>query len=234
MGDGFAVQLARMQNLPSASVTTLIETDVRRTFPRHPVQAEAKNLCEILAMFAKQHPQIAYAQGQAFLCIPIFWIYWKDAPSFAVKDTLFSLGRLHRICRPLYPLHKNDNGPVKFCSSIASCLSRYFSNWTEECTEYAKSFILHFWGCLFANLFSMEDVLILWEYILEPTEDRSRMLRLFKFTLALIRKHERIMDFGPVEAFQFLSHPSVHDVPRLITSLQEHDREDTWPTLPST
>ena len=232
LGDGFAVQLARLQVLPPLKDAAQIRVDIERTFPHHPVQDLAEKLVEVLAMFASQHPKVAYAQGQNFLCAPLFWVYWQDAPSYALKDTLYSLGRLHKLCLPLYPLDRRDGGPLIFCRAIARCLGSYFSNWNEEHNLYAQSYVLHFWGSLFANLFSMEDVLVLWAFLVEPETDRERILRLFKFTLEMIRKHARILDLGGAAAFAFLSHPAVHQVERLTRCLRERGREDRWPVLP--
>ena len=228
IGGEFAVRLARMQpRHTSSAYADLVEKDVARSFPKHPVVVWKKEITVVLNRFASQH-SIGYVQGMNFLASGLFWVYVQDCPQHAVEDTVYSLPRLLRICLPLYPMNAEDRGPLRFCRAVAQCIGHTFSQWDENLQSFCEIFILHFWPPLFGNMFSLDESLTLWHFFMEADTDRERYARLFVFTVEMIRVHEKLFSLGGPRAFTLLSDRAMHRMEGIIERARVRGREGSW------
>lgn len=223
IGNGFAVQLARMQPFQvSSKYAVQIRLDVERTFNGHPASEYKEAVEFILNQFASLH-SMGYAQGMNFLAMGLHWVYVQDSPTHAKRDTVYSMPRLIKICLPLYPVDKNDRGPLRFCRSVARLIGGFFPDWNEDLQTFCEIYILHFWPPLFANLFPVEKTIFIWKFLIHPKSDRDRYTRLFLFTLELISTHRRAFPLGGDRFFKILSTPHVHDVHKLVETTREKE-----------
>lgn len=228
IGNEFAVQFARLQPFQtSTKFAQDIAKDVERTFPTHPVSLHREKVDLLLNQFAALH-SIGYAQGMNFLAMGLYWVYVEDCPTHALRDALYSLPRLLKICLPIYPVNPTDRGPMRFCRAVAKCLGHFFPGWTPNTQTFCEVFILHFWPPLFANLFSLEDALAIWTFLVGAETDRRRYARLFLFTLELIRPHQKAFVLGADKAFKIISAPHVHCVEKAIERALRQDGKDPF------
>ncbi|MDC3224022.1 hypothetical protein OAU26_03725 [Mariniblastus sp.] len=151
----------------------------------------------------------------------------NDCAEHAFKDTLYSIGKLIKICVPLYPKDATDAGPVVFTQAVVECLSEHFQ-WDDDVKLFAGTFIQRYWMCLFANLFCMKDVLTLWVYLIEPDTDKQRYYRLCAFTLEMLKPHASVFAWGGARAFSFLSSCELHNVDTIILNTQKHGTAGKW------
>jgi len=152
---------------------TTMDNDLRRTFPLDTWYSKEhiKNLSTILMVYADTNPTIGYAQGMCFIVFLLYKVYYKDCPQYAVQDTYYSLYTIMKYIRPLYPRDEHDeyiNSWLDSTSSIIRLKLLYHSPKLAvrlRNTGFIKLMLIKLGPALFANWFSLEDTVVVWDYI---------------------------------------------------------------------
>lgn len=154
---------------------TDIDNDLTRTFPTEPwFHDHLDNIRTILMVYADTTPTIGYAQGMCFIVFVLYYVYYQDCPEHVVNDCIFSLHGIMGNIAPLYPHDQADEDIGRWLDSVSGTvrlklLYRIPSLAVKlRNTMFIKLMIIKTGPALFANWFSLQDVLIVWDYIVKP------------------------------------------------------------------
>ena len=179
-----------------------IEKDMPRTFPCKSFFQEEnikEQLLQVLQEFSLFHPGIGYFQGLCFLVYPLFYVYYLDNPRWAKTDTYYSLIKLIKILRPVLPLHEQDTRALHYIKTMKKIiefkLALKDNNLYSKVKEYDLTMLLvvQMLPSLFANRFTLEDTLLLWNYIFSgPTSDGTLLDKIVNVFVGFIIYHKYI------------------------------------------
>ena len=104
-------------------------------------------------------------------------MYYHDQPKTAVEDTFYSLQSLVRVVLPLYPLDASDSSAFETICSVANMvtLQCYEADpklsilFAETHAPFMTSLVSSIMPTLYANVFTLQDTLLLWDEILSPS-----------------------------------------------------------------
>lgn len=153
-----------------------IELDVNRTFAGEAWFAPHRaKICDILHTFSVVNEGFGYPQGLNYLIFPLFYVYHLDNVDTYVEDTFYSLQSLLRIVLPLYPLHEKDESALEFIKTISAIIrlncvesdSDLRVLFQEDHVMFMDSIVSNTLPCMYANIFSLSDTLLLWDHIFE-------------------------------------------------------------------
>lgn len=150
-----------------------MDNDLRRTFPTDAwfTKNHLHNLSTILMVYADTNPTVGYAQGMCFIVFLLYKVYYQDCPKYALEDTYYSLYTIMRYIRPLYPRDEHDQDINKWLESTSSIIRLKLLYHSPKLalrlrnTGFVKLMLIKTGPTLFANWFSTDDTLILWDYI---------------------------------------------------------------------
>lgn len=149
-----------------------IRLDICRTFPENKwFDPHHETLICILNAFCLVNEGLGYPQGLNFLIFPLFYVYHNHDEKTAVKNTFYSLHGILRFVLPTYPLNAKDTNVLKKIEAIANlvCFECYEKE-PELATlikdphkQFMVSIVCNCIPTLYANVFDLQDVLILWD-----------------------------------------------------------------------
>ena len=220
IGNNEIIALTRSQtiNIPvSTKYDDQIDIDLSRCFPS--MRKHRKVLKDILKAYTFSAVGIGYAQGINFLICPLYKHLLIDNEKNAFSDTFFCLQRVMRLVLPIYPLHKEDSLPLHYSSNLAVLLRRdthFPAEWLDE----VQCFLLRYWPTMLSNMFDLEQLEVLWSYILMGTTDILRLKRLYKIFVNIFLINSSLYKINKYSAFKLLSNADFHDTKLLINHTQ--------------
>ena len=118
-----------------------------------------------------------YPQGLNYLAFPLYYVYFQDQPKTAVEDTFYSLQSLVRVVLPLYPLDAKDSSAFETICSVANMVTlqcyeedpKLSILFTDTHAPFITSLVSSIMPTMYANVFSLQDTLLLWDEILSPS-----------------------------------------------------------------
>lgn len=149
-----------------------IRLDICRTFPENKwFDPHHETLICILNAFCLVNEGLGYPQGLNFLIFPLFYVYHNHDEKTAVKNTFYSLHGILRFVLPTYPLNAKDTNVLKKIEAIANlvCFECYekepeLANLIKDPQkQFMVSIVCNVIPTLYANVFDLQDVLILWD-----------------------------------------------------------------------
>ena len=149
-----------------------IRLDICRTFPENKwFTSHHETLISILNAFCIVNKGLGYPQGLNFLVFPLFYVYHKHNEKTAVENTFYSLHGILRFVLPTYPLNSKDTNVLKKIESISNlvCFECYEKEpqlsilLQEPHKQFMVSIVCNVIPTLYANVFDLENVLILWD-----------------------------------------------------------------------
>lgn len=155
-----------------------IKLDIHRTYSDVAwFETHRETLRCILNTFSVVNEGFGYPQGLNYLAFPLFYVYYRDRPKTAVEDTFYSLQSLVRVVLPLYPLDSKDASAYETICSVANLVNLrcYESDpslsilFTETHMPFITSLVSSIMPTMYANVFSLQDTLLLWDEILSPS-----------------------------------------------------------------
>jgi hypothetical protein len=153
---------------------TTLDNDLRRTFPLDAwfnKKEHLRNLSTILMVYADTNPTIGYAQGMCFIVFLLYKVYYNDCPKHAVADTYYSLYTIMKFIRPLYPRDEHDEMINPWLASTSSIIRLKLLYHSPKLairlrgTGFIKLMLIKLGPTLFANWFSCDDTVLLWDHI---------------------------------------------------------------------
>jgi len=188
-----------------------IRLDICRTFPENEwFNPHHETLVSILNAFCLVNEGLGYPQGLNFLVFPLFYVFHKDNQKTAVENTFYSLHGILRFVLPTYPLNAKDTNVLKKIESISNlvCFECY-----EKETELAilledphkqfmVSIVCNVIPTLYANVFDLENVLILWDgFFCTPKE--TMFQKVVGVLVKVILFHKNVfIHLSPDKSFQ--------------------------------
>lgn len=155
-----------------------IQLDLSRTFTSVKwFDSHRETLCGILNTFSVVNEGFGYPQGLNYLAFPLYYVYYHDQPKTAIEDTFYSLQSLVRVVLPLYPLDAKDSSAFETICSVANMV-------TLQCYEaepklgilfadthapFITSLVSSIMPTMYANVFTLQDTLLLWDEIISPS-----------------------------------------------------------------
>ena len=149
-----------------------IRLDIVRTFPENKwFEPHHEILCSILNSFCLVNKGLGYPQGLNFLVFPLYYVYYNDNESTAVENTFYSLHGILQFVLPTYPLNAKDTNVLKKieCISNLVCYECYAREpkmdvlFDDLNKQFLMSIVTNVIPTLYANVFKLEDILILWD-----------------------------------------------------------------------
>jgi len=149
--------------------------DLNRTFKEVKwFDAHREKLRALLNTFSVVNEGFGYPQGLNYLCFPLYYVYHRDDPKTAVEDTFYSLQSLVRVVLPLYPLDAKDYAAYDTICSVANLVilhcyeeePRLHILFKETHLPFMISLVSSTMPTLYANVFSIQDTLLLWDEII--------------------------------------------------------------------
>lgn len=152
-----------------------INNDLTRTFPTESWFLDhLEDLRTILMVYADTTPTIGYAQGMCFIVFVLYYVYYQDCPKHVINDCIFSLHGIMGKIAPLYPRDDEDLDIGRWLDSVSSTIRLKLLYRVPKLavalrnTMFIKLMIIKTGPAMFANWFSLQDVLLIWDYILKP------------------------------------------------------------------
>ena len=184
-----------------------IRLDIGRTFPQNKwFKPHHETLCDILNAFCIVNEGLGYPQGLNFLVFPLYYVYFNDNPKTAVENTFYSLHGILQFVLPTYPLNAKDKKVFKKLEAISNliCYECYSKEeqldvlFTDNYKPFIVSIVCNVIPTLYANVFELEDVLILWD-IFFSTEKESMFKSVVMMLVKVILYHKNIFLYLPPE-----------------------------------
>ena len=188
-----------------------IRLDIGRTFPQNDwFTPHHETLISILNAFCIVNEGLGYPQGLNFLVFPLYYVYHKDNPKTAVKNTFYSLHGILQFVLPTYPLNAKDKKVFKKLESITNlvCYECYVNEekldilFGDNHKPFLMSIVCNVIPTLYANVFKLDDVLILWDIFFSTK--KSDMFKTVVMTLVkVILYHKNVfLHLTPDKSFQ--------------------------------
>tara|TARA_B100001057_G_scaffold413779_2_gene430510 strand:+ start:2285 stop:3004 length:720 start_codon:yes stop_codon:yes gene_type:complete len=152
----------------------VIMQDLVRTFPETMWYTEhLKELREVIMCYAHTNPSVGYAQGMCFIVFILYRVFYNDCPKHAAIDTFYALHTIMRYLRPMYPRDQDDQIILNFIDSTAALTRLNFMSRHQRLAvklrgnEFIKLLLIKTGPTLFANWFTFEDTVLIWDYLFE-------------------------------------------------------------------
>lgn len=166
-----------------------------------------ETLRKILNTFSAVNEGFGYPQGLNFLVCPLYYVYYQDNPTMAVKHTFYSLHGLVHIVLPLYPLNSKDTEALKTLQAVSNMISLecYKQDrsmgilFEDHYIPFMTGLVCNMVPTLYSNIFKIEDTILLWDMIFE----KRTMKEMFKHSLEILSKvimyHKNMFIHLPVD-----------------------------------
>ena len=158
-----------------------IVLDLNRTFREVKwFDAHHETLRGILNTFSVVNEGFGYPQGLNYLMFPLFYVYHRDNPKTSVEDTFYSLQSIVRLVLPLYPLDAKDTTALKSICTITNMVLLHCYEedqhmgvlFKESHKPFIISLVSSIMPTMYANVFSIQDTLLLWDEIICPSSGK--------------------------------------------------------------
>ena len=155
-----------------------IQLDLGRTFSDVKwFDDHRETLRGILNTFSVVNEGFGYPQGLNYLAFPLFYVYYRDKPKTAIEDTFYSLQSLLRVVLPLYPLDAKDTSAFETICSVAKLVALHCYESDQKLSilfedthaPFLTSLVSSIMPTMYANVFSLEDTLLLWDEIISDS-----------------------------------------------------------------
>jgi hypothetical protein len=153
---------------------TDLNNDLERTFPTLKYTSEQlRPIKNVLKTYAHVNREIGYMQGMCFIAFVLHHVYSQDNMTHVKADTYYSLTHIIGFIRPVYPIHSRDSKPAEFLENMAK-LIRIKLIYKHPLLadklrklDYIKTLIIRTIPALFANYFTFDDTVVLWDYLFD-------------------------------------------------------------------
>lgn len=196
-------------------------SDMTRTYPETDwYNDHLKEIRMVLVCYATTNPSIGYAQGMCFIVFALYRVYYEDNPKHAVIDTFYSLHTIMRYTHPLYPRDDRDTDVLRFIEAASGLIRLNIITKHNRLAlkmrgnEFIKLLLIKTGPALFANWFSYDDILIVWDYIFQDI-----FKNLLNFVTAMIVSHENIyLHMNYEKTLHIISEKSFYRAASLVSS----------------
>ena len=188
-----------------------IRLDINRTFPENKwFEPHHKTLIDILNAFCIVNEGLGYPQGLNFIVFPLYYVYYNDDEKTAVENTFYSLHGILRFVLPTYPLNAKDTNVLKKIESISNlvCYSCYEKEsklsilLKDPHRQFMVSIVCNVIPTLYANVFDLDDVLILWDSFFSISKEQM-FQSVINVLVKVILFHKNIFIYlSPDKSFQ--------------------------------
>ena len=154
-----------------------LKHDLTRTFPTHVFfRDEMNNISTIIQWYCHTNRGMGYFQGLCFMTFPLYYVFYNDDPKNAQEDTFYAVHRFIQVIRPCIPIKSNEKATLEFNETISKLVLlslgeknlRLQRKLLEEPWDIVvPTLVVQLLPSMFANRFSLEETLILWDYIIE-------------------------------------------------------------------
>lgn len=154
-----------------------LKRDLTRTFPTHVFfRDEINNISTIIQWYCHTNRGMGYFQGLCFMTFPLYYVFYKDDPKHAQEDTFYAVHKFIQVIRPCIPIKSNEKATLEFNDTISKLVLlsigeknlRLQRKLLEEPWDIViPTLVVQLLPSMFANRFSLEETLILWDYIIE-------------------------------------------------------------------
>lgn len=198
--------------LVSGSYDEQIQLDLSRTFTKVKwFDIHRETLRGILNTFSVVNEGFGYPQGLNYLAFPLYYVYYHDQPKTAVEDTFYSLQSLVRVVLPLYPLDAKDSSAFETICSVANMvtLQCYEADpklgilFADTHAPFITSLVSSIMPTMYANVFSLQDTLLLWDEIISPS-CKVMFQRVMRIMVQAILFHKNMFLHMPVDKSMML------------------------------
>lgn len=198
--------------LVSGSYDEQIQLDLSRTFTKVKwFDSHRETLRGILNTFSVVNEGFGYPQGLNYLAFPLYYVYYHDQPKTAVEDTFYSLQSLVRVVLPLYPLDAKDSSAFETICSVANMvtLQCYEADpklgilFADTHAPFITSLVSSIMPTMYANVFSLQDTLLLWDEIISPS-CKVMFQRVMRIMVQAILFHKNMFLHMPVDKSMML------------------------------
>lgn len=167
------LRCTNIQNTVHSSYNEDIHLDLVRTYPTDKwFTKHTENLSNILNLYAYTNNGMGYAQGMAFIVFILYKNFYIDDPKYACQDTFYSFHKIVNIIRPIYPINESDTSSTEFQDHLKFLIFFKISRKNRELALKLKQLpdlmsviIYNNIPCLFANKFSVEESILLYDFI---------------------------------------------------------------------
>lgn len=154
-----------------------LKRDLTRTYPTHAFfKDNLHTLSTIIQWYCHTNRGMGYFQGLCFMTFPLYYVFYKDDPEHAQEDTFYAVHKFIQVIRPCIPIASNEPATLEFNDTIAKLvllelgskslkLQRKFLDGPWDIV--IPTLVVQLIPSMFANRFSLDEVLILWDYIIE-------------------------------------------------------------------
>lgn len=138
-----------------------------------------ETICKILNAFANTNIGFGYPQGLNFLAFPLWKVYYKSTPRWAISDTYYSLHYLVGALLTVYPIHKSDNAALEqmelICNVVKLKTSQKYPElrrriFSSEYEPLIISLVSRMVPTMFSNVYDVDDCIVLWDSILKEDD----------------------------------------------------------------
>lgn len=155
-----------------------IEKDIHRTFPENSWFTEERKttIKNILMHFVIMNKGLSYCQGMCFIIFTLYYVFHRS--DYADIETLYCFHKLVEPIRPIYPLSENDRKPITYVENLSKVillkLHKYDIVLAERLSQMdiVPYFIINGLPAMFANWYKMNDVIRLWNNIIDASVER--------------------------------------------------------------
>ena len=158
-----------------------IRLDIVRTFPENKwFNDHHETLRNILNAFCIVNEGLGYPQGLNFLVFPLYYVYYRDNENTAVENTFYSLQGILQFVLPTYPLNSKDTNVLKKIEAVSNliCYECYRKEpklgvlFSETHKQFMMSIVTNVIPTLYANVFKLDDVLMLWDIFFDTKKNK--------------------------------------------------------------
>ena len=159
--------------LSTSSFENQIRMDVVRTHPHDSwFDPHRESICQLLNAFANTNIGFGYPQGLNFLVFPLWKVYYKSTPKWAMHDTFYSLQYLIGELLSVYPVHKSDTAAAEqmelICAIVKLRSSRKHPQlrrklFSQEFAPFVFSLVSKMVPTMFGNIYTVNNCIVLWD-----------------------------------------------------------------------
>ena len=203
---------------PSA-YDTQIRMDVARTHSSDKwFDPHRESICKVLNAFANTNIGFGYPQGLNFLVFPLWKVYYTSIPEWAMHDVYYSLQFLVGELLSVYPVDKSDGAALDQIRTICAVVKLRSATkypdlrkkiFSEEYDPLITSLVSRLVPTLFANVYAVDDCLVLWDGLLSKGSKGSILDAVIQCMVTLVCLHRNVFEHLSLESCMVVVQESV-------------------------
>jgi hypothetical protein len=154
-----------------------LEKDLDRTFPTNDFFKKNKHILKnIILNYIEINSAIDYFQGLCYITYTMYYAF-KDSecPEY---NTFYAIHKFIAPIRPIIPIDDQDIEPILFIDNISKLILLNIFHKKNELGKKLKElniikiFVVSGLPALFANWYTLEEILLLWDYFLDSSASK--------------------------------------------------------------